>query len=82
VLTFLAENKYKILFQGDILTFMLSVSVYLNFTVCLRTQIVKMTSEFSPFSDLYIEFADSNDSPGAAKQYIVADSICRVLFWQ
>ena len=59
---------------------MLSVKVYLNFTVCLYTQIVKMTSVFSPYSDLYIEFDDNTDSPGAAKAYIVADVFCRVLF--
>jgi hypothetical protein len=56
---------------------MLRVKVYLNFTICLHTQIVKMTSVF-----LYIEFDDYNDSPGAAKLYIAPDFICRVLFWQ
>ena len=68
------------IFRG--LIFKLSVSVYLNFTVCLRTHTVKMTSAFSPYSDLYIEFDDNNDSPGAAKVYMVAYFICKVLFWR
>jgi hypothetical protein len=36
-----------------------------------------MTSAYSPYSDLYIEFDDKNDSPGAAKVYMVAGFICR-----
>jgi len=67
--------KMFFIFWG--LIFMLSVSCYLNFTVCLYTQIVKMTSAYSPYSDLYIEFDDKNDSPGAAKVYMVAGFICR-----
>ena len=44
------------IFRG--LIFMLSVSVYLNFTVCLYTQIDKMTCAVSSYSDLFIEFED------------------------
>ena len=61
---------------------MLSGKVFLNVTVCLYTQMVKMTSVFLPYSDLYIELDDNNDSPGAAKVYTVPDFICRVLFCQ
>ena len=77
---FIISLKMFFIFWG--LIFMLSVQVYLIFTVLLYTKTVKMTSAFSPYSDLCIEFDDNNDSPGEAKVYMVAYFICKVLFWR